>query len=118
MNTQIRNIFHVLSGFTLLYWFNNFSNIFSTDAIDVYICGTIISVIISTVVGMFWELIQSNLNNEIKGDFYDALRTGFGGLLSALSLILFGYNETVFKISCIIFVTVLVFEIKKYIKKK
>lgn len=79
----MRNAFHVLIGFSIMYVIGSLTNFAEFDAYSMTVGVPLISLIVGLVIGFFWEWKQS-LQNPKNFDNNDILRTTLGTLSGGL----------------------------------
>ena len=83
-NNQIRNAYHILIGFTVMYALGIWTD-FSDYTLWSKIIGvSSISAFIGVAVGGFWEWLQGKLT-ESSVDYKDVARTAVGSLIGGIT---------------------------------
>jgi hypothetical protein len=110
----MRNAFHVLIGFSIMYVIGSLTNFAGFDTYSMIVGVPLISLIVGLVIGFFWEWKQS-LQNPKNFDNNDIFRTALGTLSGGLfSLWLPDINWLMITLS----ITSAVLILKDLIKKK
>ena len=110
----MRNAFHVLIGFSIMYVIGSLTNFAEFDVYSMTVGVPLISLVVGAVIGFFWEWRQS-LQNPKNFDNNDIFRTALGALSGGIfSLWLPDINWLMITLS----ITSAVLVLKDLIKKK
>lgn len=116
---QIRNSFHIIGGFSIMYFLAKIAGFFSSDynGWANRVCVSIVLFVFATVIGILYEFIMNKLDNERNTDFKDALRTGYGGYIAGI-FTLFTFDSVIFFITFILTILALISDIILYLNER
>jgi len=118
---KIRNIMHTVGGFTFAYGLARYTGLFNVDdystRFELFFLSVIALTIFTAFVGIFYEFIMKEIDNERQADMKDVVRTAVGGTIAGC-ITTFPFSLPLWITTAFVCLLALIYDICILVKKK